>query len=207
MRTITLNQAIPVNTTPSRRSNLDGFRFWNASSCSRLRYRRLFVHASGAHERQSHRGDNSNRLHDFPRWENLSAHFLTLSESQVGLEGLLKDDPRCLDIPPQDREDRERYPPNRIGRLVSYDCQDNTHDNADKRDEIPDAKGHPQLPLMKSARPALDRVLRFCHVAKREEAPLGPGGVLTERANQAHDNSNGRRTSFTPSRIIAVPLS
>lgn len=84
MRTITLNQAMPVNTTTSRRSNLDGFRSWNAAGCPRLRSanRRLLVHAAGAHDRQSHSGDNNKRLHDLPRWENLSGHFLTLSESQ-----------------------------------------------------------------------------------------------------------------------------
>jgi hypothetical protein len=44
------------------------------------------LHAAGSHERQSHSSDESKRLHDLPRWENLSAHFLTLSESQAGLD-------------------------------------------------------------------------------------------------------------------------
>jgi len=65
------------------RSNLDGSSFGNAPCRSRLRPDlRLFVlHAAGGHERQSHSGDSNKRLHDLPRWENLSGHFLRLSES------------------------------------------------------------------------------------------------------------------------------
>jgi hypothetical protein len=38
--------------------------------------------AATDHQRQSHSGDKSERLHDFPRRENLSGHFLTLGESR-----------------------------------------------------------------------------------------------------------------------------
>jgi len=85
MRMITPNQLMPTNKTSSDefRSNLDGSSFGNAPCRSRLRPDlRLFVlHAAGGHERQSHSGDSNKRLHDLPRWENLSGHFLRLSES------------------------------------------------------------------------------------------------------------------------------
>ena len=85
MRMITPNQLMPINKTSSGefRSNLDGSSFGKAPCRSRLRPDlRLFVlHAAGGHERQSHGGDSNKRLHDLPRWENLSGHFLRLSES------------------------------------------------------------------------------------------------------------------------------
>ncbi len=86
IRMITPNQAIPMNRTSFGRfcrSYLNGSGFGHASGCSRLRPdpRLFMLHAAGGHERQSHSGDNNKRLHDLPRWENLSGHFLTLSES------------------------------------------------------------------------------------------------------------------------------
>ena len=86
IRMITPNQAIPMNRTAFGRfcrSYLNGSGFGHTSGCSRLRPdpRLFMLHAAGGHERQSHSGDNNKRLHDLPRWENLSGHFLTLSES------------------------------------------------------------------------------------------------------------------------------
>jgi hypothetical protein len=92
-RMITQNQAIPMNRTSFGvlvcGSYLNGSGFGHASGGSPLRpadLRLLMLHAAGGHKRQSHCGDKSKRLHDLPRWENLSGHFLTLSESQAGLD-------------------------------------------------------------------------------------------------------------------------
>ena len=87
IRMMTPNQATPMNRTSFGRFfcrlYLNGSGFGHTSGCSRLRPDpRLFVlHAAGGDERQSHSGDYNERLHDLPRWENLSGHFLTLSES------------------------------------------------------------------------------------------------------------------------------
>ena len=72
-----------TNTNRLTASYLDKSRFGHASGGSRLRtdLRLFMLHAAGGHDRQSHSGDNNERLHAFPRWENLSGHFLRLSES------------------------------------------------------------------------------------------------------------------------------
>jgi hypothetical protein len=155
-RTITQNQAIPMNTTPSGasacHSYLDGFSSRNASGRSRLRSaNRRLVYAASSHDRQSHRGDNSKRLHDLPRWENPSGHFLTLSESQAGLNRLSQAAPWRPGIPPQDREDREQCPPQRVGSLMRDNCKNDADQDADQRDEISYAKGHFSPPFLKSA--------------------------------------------------------
>jgi hypothetical protein len=104
------------------------------------------LYAAGGHKRQSHSGDKSKRLHDLPRWENLSGHCLTLSESQAGLQRPLGTTPRRAGVPPQDREDREQCPPKSIGRLVCDDREDDADHDADQRHEVSDAKSHLQSP-------------------------------------------------------------
>jgi len=130
------------------RSYLDESGFRHASACTRLRPadpRLLMLHAAGGHQRQSHSGDKSKRLHDLPRWENLTGHFLTLGES-LGGNRLLGATPWSSGIPPQDRKDREQCPPKSVGGLVRHDCKDDADHDADQRHDVSYAKSHFQSP-------------------------------------------------------------
>src|SRR5262245_47838314 len=63
------------------------------------------------------------------RWRRVARR--AISEAKPSLTG----SPMAPGQPTTRREDRERYPPKRIGGLVGDNCKDNADHNADQRDE------------------------------------------------------------------------